>query len=490
MLNMTKYSGVTVLIICIFFGMSPAFTATAINIDKIKNIFKRRPMKSSLNVDVEAQANEILSYNSACDQQLAKAMVILGEQKSAAENALEVCRQHREVAREDIKRLENKVAVAEDNVRENQGEFSRQLGMAQEFADARVAEAEAQIADKEAEKQQLITAHSQEIQALEEKRVSQVEKLKEDLLSKIKEMAQEKDQMSVQLKRDIEQAHNETKEERDKARLNMSALKAANDEHVKNLDDSWNAKLHEAENSAAAKLEKVNNEANEMIYALQSKSSQCVKEFANTKKAHTALQEKYDRAIQEISSWEQVFGQRRYCNFTHILEDATNVAVHAGDRASAKLAPFYDQYLKNTVGKTRDVIGKIIPVIQPLVDKIREGVDVLVAKNREISAAIHARVKVYFVHTTCPRIKVSLRDLRKRKGLYSPAVNESVKKACSEPDEFLSFASTVLRILFLFLFRRMIFRIFTVALLLPFKVFAFPFTFMIRTKTKIAQKRI
>lgn len=159
-------------------------------------------------------------------------------------------------------------------------------------------------------------------------------------------------------------------------------------------------------------------------------------------------------------------------------------ANQVGDKAIAKLLPLYDQRVKPKVDqaklKAQPFVDKAWPKIQPVVPKVRahlEMIGLLLWKKQQMaSKEAHAKIKSSFVDATCPQVEGYLKELKKQKGLYSPAVDESVKKACSEADEFLMFMYKSLLVLLAVIFRRLIIRAVFFILFLPLRIMFLPFT--------------
>lgn len=183
-----------------------------------------------------------------------------------------------------------------------------------------------------------------------------------------------------------------------------------------------------------------------------------------------------------------MFGNRKYCNFTYILEDSTHFARSVGGKVSNNLYPIYERYLKDTMDKTRHVVHnamvKVRPVVQPFQRQMEKRAHVLMEHYKELSAAMYAKVKATFVNEVCPRTKASLKKMKRKKGLSSPPVDATVKQACNEPDEFLTVSTRALLVLFSILFRRILFRAFVSLIMLPFKILFLPFRLIAGTVSK------
>lgn len=280
------------------------WSTNAVNpLQKVKDVFSRRAMKknktnNSNHGDLESQAEEILSYNSACDQQLAKAMVILGEQKKAAESALDVCKQHREVARDDIRRLENQVAVADDRVQEKEHEYTEQLQTLRKVTDAQLAEAKFQLTQKDEEMEKRLEDNANQLKTLEAAKNREIEEIRQNHSLEIQRLEQDHENNIVHLKETIESLRQENREDREKAEENLSSIKTESEMHVEKLHNEWSSKLATAESTAKETLEKVKTEADQNIASLSDKLTTCSKELKDNRAAKKKLQAQYDHALQ------------------------------------------------------------------------------------------------------------------------------------------------------------------------------------------------
>lgn len=169
--------------------------------------------------------------------------------------------------------------------------------------------------------------------------------------------------------------------------------------------------------------------------------------------------------IQELSHWENVYGQRSYCNFTFIAEDTSTAARSAGQMVhdklqplyQAKVLPIYETYLKETVEKVR-------PKLQPAVVYLQKGLDFL---SDMVSWGLE---KMSFtLKSKCPRVQSSLKSWEKNNNAsFHRAIVKSVDATCSEPDQFLKIFLWSCALFFLFFFGRSILRSLANVLLLPF----------------------
>ena len=129
-------------------------------------IFKRRAKRASKELGVEELADEVLSYSTACDKELAKSMVVLEEQAMAAKDALDFCRDHREKARSEIDSLTLKVENTSQQLAEADDQCTDKMKSVEVKAEAKVAEAAGKIEEIKAILEESKNEHASEIQRL------------------------------------------------------------------------------------------------------------------------------------------------------------------------------------------------------------------------------------------------------------------------------------------------------------------------------------
>jgi hypothetical protein len=150
------------------------------------------------------------------------------------------------------------------------------------------------------------------------------------------------------------------------------------------------------------------------------------------------------------------------------------------DASTKKANVLYDQHLKEHVEKARPHYEKhVVPPLEKVGAAAVEAVDVI---NKSRTAAYTGVVTNF--QETCPKILSFFVDLKEKKGLEVPAsVMESLKHACSEPEEVVSTCFTATLVLLAILFRVTLWRLFTGIISFVFRIIWFfsPLRFFVKS---------
>lgn len=192
---------------------------------------------------------------------------------------------------------------------------------------------------------------------------------------------------------------------------------------------------------------------------------------------------------QEIDEWQQLYTARSYCNVTYMQEDATATlsaaskvaaeqitvaskvateqlsvagtqAIKAAEPHLQKGRALYDLHLKEHVDK------HVLPIheshVKPVLAQASQHVAVATTEAQNYVDAAYQQIVLEF-QSACPNLKLYIRNAD-----LHPVVLSFVKDKCSDPQATVDRVLITALALFVFIFRRFLWRSLLAVLYFPF----------------------
>jgi len=428
-------------------------------------IFKRRQMSSkhiqrTLN-DVEANADEARKYHTACDQELARSLVILGEQKQQSEAALDSCKLQREKARDNVEFLTKKVDIINESLEEVDERCDRKVKESQSIANEKIEQLEGELEITR-------TEHAEEIDKLSLAHESETQELNNNQAEEIAKLNQANDEKGEILRKEKEEIISAYEKERQEAKLKFETTVKQHNKAIQDVEDRWQSKVANTEDELSKKLVRVESGLKIEVESVSKKLSTCDNSLSDTSKAKETLEGKYERALKKIGVLENVTA------YSLAVEEAQDFARKVQEIAYKLLEPPYQVYFKDKVDRVSEVVEqakpKLAPVTKPATEQYEKGTAALsTCASNEFS-----RMKLFFVNDVCSQM-AQVERWEKEKGIDPAHISEAFGKACAEPTEFLEFVGWISLLLLFFTLRRLILRACFALCLLPFVIVILPF---------------
>eukprot|EP00547_Thalassionema_nitzschioides_P002546 CAMPEP_0194207252 /NCGR_PEP_ID=MMETSP0156-20130528/6043_1 /TAXON_ID=33649 /ORGANISM="Thalassionema nitzschioides, Strain L26-B" /LENGTH=540 /DNA_ID=CAMNT_0038933965 /DNA_START=79 /DNA_END=1701 /DNA_ORIENTATION=- len=370
-------------------------------------------------------------------------------------------------------------------------------------------ESDTALADLRTDFGKKIEQLQKDVSKLEEEKDIEIEKNKNETAKRISEKEQQLIDLKAQKDKEIKLLHDKLNDEKEvvvkeligkKERVRqelekereglvkghskvVNELKTAMETKEKEAMDKIRTKEIELEN----KMNKLQQDAKTLVEENEGNYSMQIKELISSMEKlqgdHSKLEEhitglelKYAEASKEVEEWQATFKARSYCNLTHIQED-TAATVSAAATAASKLASEqaviaariaskaaephietsrkflnqkYDEHLKETV----DV--HVSPFyethIKPTVSKISELVTSGFGNVKQLSSNSRKRAIEEF-KASCIGFKAHLRQAN-----FPKFFRDFVRQKCKEPEQTVDRFFMAVLLIFVIIFRRVLWR--------------------------------
>ena len=273
--------------LCLLFGVfGLVICGDALDFGKV---FKRRPSSrgQGREIDVEEKADEVLRYSTACDKELAKSMVILEEQKGAAEEALVICRDNRETARNDVDFLTLKVETTSQKLADADERCADKMKVAEADANAKMEEIKATLQEREAAMADLKNEHREELQRIASEHKISVQEATENHAKHAESLEKEnKEKLSI-MKKQMEDQEKDQLNERMAAKATLEAAQADHDEKTQELEQRHKASLEALDKTSKQKIGKI-----------EKQFKTCDGSLTSSQRILESLQRDHERALQ------------------------------------------------------------------------------------------------------------------------------------------------------------------------------------------------
>jgi DNA repair exonuclease SbcCD ATPase subunit len=260
-------------------------------------IFQRNKRKANAAPeDPEAQANQVLSYKTACDTQLAQSLVILGEQKAAAEEALTLCRVHRATARSDVEYLVKKVDIQRNDLDQAEERCEEKVVLVKQDSEKELQEIKMTLNETDAAIAAIKDVHSQALQELHDTHQSTMQELKTDHQLVVEEFRKDHYILVDELKEQLTTQKQQLEQEREAVATSLQTLKSEHRQAMQSERDDHLAKLQAAEQHARKKLEQTKTTLKSQIDTLGNEATTCAKSLHALLEDHQKLKIDYELA--------------------------------------------------------------------------------------------------------------------------------------------------------------------------------------------------
>jgi hypothetical protein len=263
-------------------------------------IFQRKKHKTANAApeDPEAQANQVLSYKTACDTQLAQSLVILGEQKVAAEEALTMCREHRSTARNDVEYLVKKVDIQRNDLDQAQERCDEKVVLVKQESETELHEIKLTLGETESAIATIKDVHAQVLQELHDAHQSTVQELKTEHQLVVEEFRKDRQFVIDELKEQLDKQKYQLEKEREAVATSLQTLKSEHRQAIQSERDDHLAKLQAAKVEAKNKLEQTETRLKSKIDALSELATACERKLKALQKDHQSMKQDYERAVE------------------------------------------------------------------------------------------------------------------------------------------------------------------------------------------------
>ncbi|CAB9515586.1 expressed unknown protein [Seminavis robusta] len=448
-------------------------------------LFKRRGRQVAASLetedasaDPESKANEVLSYKTACDRQLAQSVVILGEQKEAAEEALTICREHRATARSDVDYLVKKVDIQMNDIETADERCNEKLILAKHDSEVHLDTIQGTLNETLAAMEGLNEEHKTQVQLLEEAHQSTLQELEAQHLDKIQKLKNEHESETQEIQKQLEGQTRERLLERQSSQASLQTTQKEHEQAIQSMQQKHKAILDAAEKGAKHTLQKIQTELNSQIETLTKTANTCDKALSKSQKAHQSLQQDHERALQKIASLEHK------TSWSLFKDEVKYFCQSAEKELELFFTPLYEKYkvqakVDMVTSEYQKVKQVAMPVLRPMLRPLEKATQRLIELHQQVAETAFSKTRQIFVQEACPMARQQLHNKKARELLinHHTRMTQAVEEACGNPTEFLTQVMYGLLIFMAFLLRWFILRTVLAILLLPLRMLVFPIVF-------------
>ena len=248
--------------------------------------------------DPDAQANQVLSHKTACNKELAQSLVLLGEQKTVAEEALILCREHRAKAREDVEYLVKKVDIQKQDLDQADERCQEKLQLAKDESDREMQEIKWTLNQTESVIADIKDSHAQVVHELQDNFQSTLEAIKTDHQVIVEQLSKDHQIIVDDLKVQLTEKEQKLQDERQTMTANLQTLKAEHRQAMQAQKEDHVATLKATEEKAKKAKEQIEVSLKSQLDNLAKQATACDKSLKSVEKELRSLTKDHKRALE------------------------------------------------------------------------------------------------------------------------------------------------------------------------------------------------